>query len=93
MSSKDVDTFVESWQVKDSDPQLFHVKRMPQYSSKYIYDMKQTLSSRSLKEFHTATRRDATAACAMHKPGPMQEFCIDDAIDIDSAADDFYGRE
>ena len=98
MGIKDVDAFVESWQVRDSDPRLFHVNRPPQFPSKCMYDMKlikkMNRSSRVLKEKRTVSRKEAVDACAMHLNKPMRSFCIDDVMmtgDIDSAEEDFYG--
>ena len=92
-----MNTFVESWQVKDSDPHLFLTNRAPQFPSKCWYDMKQLKSNpgaRLLKEVHTVKMREAAAACAFHPPGPLKNFCIDDVQmtgDINSANDEFYG--
>ena len=58
--------------------------------------MKKTTSSRSnrhLKELHTVPTVDAIAACAVHHPGPLQNFCVDDVVmsgDLDSAKDEFH---
>ena len=96
MTKKEIDAFVESWQIQDLDPQLFHERRHPQYPSKCLYQMEPTQSRgrRRLKETHTVTMEDATAACAAHPPGPGREFCVEDVYqtgNIDVAEEDFYG--
>lgn len=100
MSHMDVNKFVESWQVRHDDPQLFQENRKPQHPSKCLYEMKQINSghdhhgSRRLRDVNTVTKREATLACTLHRPGPMKEYCVEDAMntgDIDSAKDTFYG--
>ena len=44
MTKKEIDAFVESWQIQDLDPQLFHERRHPQYPSKCLYQMEPTQS-------------------------------------------------
>ena len=91
-----VNKFAETWQVSDRDSHLFNTARIPQYPSKCVYDMVKTTSShrnRHLKELHIVPMEDAIDACAVHHPGPLQKFCIDDVImsgDVDSAKDEFY---
>jgi len=94
--STNVNAFAETWQVSDMDSHLFNTARAPQFPSRCLYDMKKTTTSRSnrhLKELHTVPTVDAIAACAVHHPGPLQKFCVDDVVmsgDLDSAKDEFY---
>merc|ERR1719491_553039 len=96
MSSANVNAFVETWQVRDSDPHLFITNRAPQYPSKCMYDVKKMGSShrnRRLRELHYITKEEATAACYIHHMGPLQNFCVDDVVmteDLDTAKDEFY---
>ena len=91
-----VNAFAETWQVSDKDSNLFSTDRAPQYPSKCVYDVEKTTSShrnRHLKELHIVPMEDAVDACAVHHPGPLQQFCVDDVImtaDLDSAKDEFY---
>ena len=98
MTEQDVNAFSESWQVRDSDPQLFIIPREPKYPAKCLYSMEEIKtdlrSSRRLKEIRKASMVEAIAACAAHHPGPLKAFCIEDMIetgDFDSAQDEFYG--
>jgi len=97
MAGKDVNEFVQSWQVRDTDSQLFHERRHPQFPSKCLYNMseiKSSMASRRLRELHTVTYEEARAACSIHHPGLLEDFCIDDIFatgDLDSAKDAFYG--
>jgi len=90
-----VNEFVENWQIRDTDPQLFHKNRHPRYPSKCLYDIADVKSrSRRLKEVHTVSIKEATAACALYRYGPLRDYCIDDVVatgDVDSANDAFYG--
>ena len=94
--SINVNAFVETWQVSGRDCHLFNTDRAHQYPSKCVYDMKKIASSHRnchLKELHTVPMEDAIDTCALHHPGPLQKFCIDDVImtgDLDSAKDEFY---
>ena len=96
MSSANVNAFVETWQVRDSDPHLFITNRAHRYPSKCMYDVKKMGSShrnRRLRELHYITKEEATAACSIHHPGLSQNFCVDDVVmtgDLDTAKDEFY---
>ena len=91
-----VNVFAETWQVCDEYSHLFNTSRAPQYPEKCIYDIKKTASNhhnRHLKELHTVSMIEATETCAIHRPGALQTFCVDDVImtgDLDSAKDEFY---
>lgn len=97
MTGKDVNKFVESWQVRDDDPQLFLTSRVPQFPEKCLYNMKEIKRksrSRRLKEKQEISMDEAIVACADHMPGPLKIFCVKDLIatgDYDSAKDKFYG--
>lgn len=97
MTDKDVNKFVESWQVRETDPSLFHVNRKPQYPEKCVYkvsEAKADTHSRRLKEVHSVSTEEAAAACAIHRAGPLKAYCIEDVTntgDLDSAKDTFYG--
>lgn len=97
MTNKDVNEFVETWQVRDNDPQLFQQIRFPQFPTKCLYHMSELQShihSRRLQEVGTITEEEASDACATHHPGPLHDFCIEDVfstMDLDSAKDAFYG--
>ena len=96
MLSANVNTFVETWQVKDSEYHLFITNHAPQHPSKCMYDVKKMVSShrnRRLRELHYITKEEATAACYIHHMGPLQNFCVDDVVitgDLDTAKDEFY---
>jgi len=97
MLIKDVNMFVESWQVRDDDTQLFNQSRIPQYPSKCMYgikEVKRASRTRHLKEIHRTTVEEANAACTIHPSKPLKLFCIDDVLntgDIDTTKDSFYG--
>ena len=40
MLTKDINMFVETWQVRGDDTQLLHQRRIPQHPSKCMYDIK-----------------------------------------------------
>jgi len=97
MTGKDVNKFAESWQINDSDPDLFQKPRVPQFPEKCQYYEPRTQSpirKRRLKEIHMVSIDEAASACAAHQTGPMKEFCIDDVLntgDIEAGKDSFYG--
>ena len=101
MTVKDVNEFVESWQVRDDDPRLFLTTRAPQFPAKCLYSMREVRDSaaaavgRRLKEIRGAvTVEEANEACATHDSGPLKTFCVEDTIatgDFESAQDVFYG--
>lgn len=97
MTKQEVNEFAESWQVNDSDPDLFQKSREPKFPSHCQYfesDSKFTAGKRRLKEIQNLKLSDAKAACAAHPPGYKQDFCIDDVLatsDIEIAEDPFYG--
>ena len=61
-----------------------------------MYDIRKIASKHRnchLKELHIISMVDATAACAIYYPDPLQNFCADDVVmsgDLDSAKDEFY---
>ena len=97
MQSSEVNSFAETWQVRDTDRHLFRVERIPQFPSKCLYDMNEINEnghSRALKQLHSISREEATNACKVHSLEPLRKFCIDDVMltgDIESAGDEFYG--
>jgi len=99
MNDKDVNTFMESWQVNSKDPQLFHKYRHPQHPSKCLYNIRATKldnlhTGRRLKKSHKVTMKEAEAACDTHHYGPLKQFCIDDVSmtgNFEFAEDKFYG--
>lgn len=97
MTEKEINKYSESWQVRDTDPQLFQQHKLPQYPEKCLYYLPKSASntrSRRLLQRKTLTLEEATRACAAHSPGPLKTFCIEDVIgtaDVDVAKDTFYG--
>jgi len=95
VTGRDINEFVENWQIRDTDPQLFHKNRHPHYPHKCLYDMADVKSrSRRLKEIHTVSKEEAMSACSLHHLGALRDFCMEDVVatgDIDSANDAFYG--
>jgi len=97
MTGFDVNVFAETWQVRDSDNQLFQERRIPQFPMKCLYYVSESgskIHSRRLKEVNKISLEEATVACAAHTPGEKRKFCVEDAIatgDLDSAKDPFYG--
>jgi len=99
MEGKNVNKYIESWQVNYEDPHLFHEGPFPQYPSKCIYKVQRGKShlhpdSRRLKSVHKLSKEEATAACATHPLGPLKQFCIEDVLlseDLNFAQDEFYG--
>ena len=97
MLTKDINMFVETWQVRGDDTQLLHQRRIPQHPSKCMYDIKkikQASRTRHLKEIHWTTMEEAKSACTIHPPGPLTKVCVADVIntgDIESASESFYG--
>lgn len=95
VTGQDVDEFVEDWQIRDTDPQLFHKNRHPHYPHKCLYNMADVKSrSRRLKEIRTVSKEEAMNACSQHCVEALKDYCMEDVIatgDIDSAKDAFYG--
>lgn len=97
MTEASVNEFVENWQVRDTDLQLFHQNRHPHYPSKCLYEMADIQSSsqsRRLKELSKVSRAIATSACAAHPAGPLRDFCVQDVMatgDLEISEDTFYG--
>lgn len=95
VTGQDVNEFVEDWQIRDTDPQLFHKNRNPHYPHKCLYNMADVTSkSRRLKEIHTVSKEEAMSVCSLHRSGPLRVYCMEDVVstgDIDSANDAFYG--
>ena len=97
MIGTDVNSFVESWQIRNDDPKLFNKAESPQYPSRCCYsrecDNKQS-NERRLKEVQTMNRETAIAACSAHLVTQLREFCIEDVLatgDIETATSSFYG--
>ena len=75
MTNQDINKFVESWQVQDTDPLLFREKRKPQFPEKCLYHVPEKKSdgrSRRLQEKHQVS----LLACPPHRAGPLKESCI-----------------
>lgn len=105
MNAGDVNEFAESWQVRDTDRQLFQNTRIPQYPNKCIYDTSEVRDyleevtaylrhgRRRLDEINTVTLEQAVAACATINSGPFKTFCEEDIMatgDLELADDPFY---
>jgi len=102
-SEEEVNAYCESWQVRDTDPKLFQVARMPQYPTKCQYSTSLVIDARlrgsrklleeEEEEVNNISLENAIAVCAKHH-GEMRRFCITDVIaigDVSVADDEFYG--
>eukprot|EP00557_Chaetoceros_sp_GSL56_P011948 CAMPEP_0176485058 /NCGR_PEP_ID=MMETSP0200_2-20121128/4841_1 /TAXON_ID=947934 /ORGANISM="Chaetoceros sp., Strain GSL56" /LENGTH=401 /DNA_ID=CAMNT_0017881685 /DNA_START=145 /DNA_END=1350 /DNA_ORIENTATION=+ len=98
LSEIDVNSYGESWQVKDTDVQLFKERLGPQYPQKCMYDdapgaTAQLRGRRKLLAKKTVSVEDARAACASITSATKRELCVEDAIamgDLEIKDDPFY---
>eukprot|EP00557_Chaetoceros_sp_GSL56_P000617 CAMPEP_0176492872 /NCGR_PEP_ID=MMETSP0200_2-20121128/9249_1 /TAXON_ID=947934 /ORGANISM="Chaetoceros sp., Strain GSL56" /LENGTH=402 /DNA_ID=CAMNT_0017890501 /DNA_START=57 /DNA_END=1265 /DNA_ORIENTATION=+ len=101
LSEIDVNTYGESWQVKDTDVQLFQELMGPQYPQKCMYDdapgaTAQLRGRRKLLAKKVVTVDEARAACAGMSSVTKRELCVQDTIamgDLDMKDDPFYTEE
>jgi hypothetical protein len=97
---KDVDeiAYGESWQVKDTDVQLFQEALGPQYPQKCLYEdapgaTAQLRGRRKLMAKKVVTVEEARAACAGVSGEVKRELCVQDSIsmgELDLKDDPFY---
>jgi len=82
MNVKEIDAIIESWQVNNHDPQLFHKSRRPIYPERCLYFVQKTKPNnhRHLKEIRPVAKVDAYNACHIHPSGPLREFCVEDIL-------------
>mmetsp|Transcript_14835 Transcript_14835/g.27891 ORF Transcript_14835/g.27891 Transcript_14835/m.27891 type:complete len:208 (+) Transcript_14835:952-1575(+) len=102
LATVDINTYGESWQVKDTDEQLFQEALGPQYPQKCLYedapgDKTQLRGGRRklLQLKNVVTMEEAAAAC-QHVKGSKRDLCIQDTIamgDLEIKDDPFYTNE
>jgi hypothetical protein len=100
LSEIDANTYGESWQVKDTDVQLFKERLGPQYPQKCMYEdapgaTAQLRGRRKLLAKKTVTMEEARAACASISSGTKRELCVEDTIamgDLEIKDDPFYAE-
>ena len=81
---EDADEFGQEWQVRDTDPQLFHTLDGPQYPAKCNMPKKLTAAQRHLRAMtKKVSEDDAKKACATASPSKMQN-CIADVFGSDN---------
>jgi hypothetical protein len=98
LSEIDANTYGESWQVKDTDVQLFKERLGPQYPQKCMYEdapgaTAQLRGRRKLLARKTVTMEEARAACASIISATKRELCVEDTIamgDLEIKDDPFY---
>jgi hypothetical protein len=98
MTDVDVNAYGESWQVKDTDVQLFKETLGPQYPEKCLYEdapgaTAQLRGRRKLLAKKVVTVEEARAACASVRSDLKRELCVQDSIamgDVDLKDDPFY---
>jgi len=105
MSEIDVNAYGESWQVKDTDMQLFQETVGPQYPQKCMYEADaapgataQLRGRRKLiaKKAVVTIVEEARAACAGISGVTKRELCVQDTIamdDLEMKDDPFYTEE
>jgi hypothetical protein len=98
MSDIDVNAYGESWQVKDTDDQLFQEALGPQYPQKCLYEdapgatAAQLRGRRKLLVKKIVSLEEAKSACES-VTASKRELCIQDAIamgDLEIKDDPFY---
>jgi von Willebrand factor type D domain len=88
---EDADAFGQEWQVRDTDPQLFHRIEEPQYPAKCRMPKQPTASVpepkflRAVAASKNVSTEDAEKACADAEPS-FKESCIEDVLDADDVA-------
>ena len=98
MSELDVNAYGESWQVKDTDVQLFREALGPQYTQKCLHEdapgaTAQLRGRRKLLAKNVVTVEEARAACASVLGELKRELCVQDSIAmgvLDLKDDPFY---
>ena len=96
MMGGDMDVYAESWQVRNTDPQLFSLLREPQFPSKCKYSPVVAPHLRRCFTFEeeAVTRKQAMEVCAKHNSGERHDACVEDVIagsDLDIADEEMYG--
>jgi hypothetical protein len=101
-ADQDVNAYGESWQVKDTDVQLFQERLGPQYPEKCLYeDAPGAISQlrggrRKLLAKKTITVEEATLACKDIVSSNKRKLCVEDTIamgDLEVKDDPFYSSE
>lgn len=100
LSDIDVKAYGESWQVRDTDAQLFQEALGPQYPQKCLYEdapgaTSQLRGHRKLLGKRIVSLEEASAACIGVK-GHKMALCIEDSIamgDLELKDDPFYLEE
>lgn len=100
LSEIDTNTYGESWQVKDTDVQLFMEPLGPQYPQKCMYEdapgaTSQLRGRRKLLAKKIVTVEEARAACASISSATKRELCVEDTItmgDLEIKDDPFYAE-
>jgi hypothetical protein len=100
LSEIDANTYGESWQVKDTDVQLFKEPLGPQYPQKCMYEdapgaTAQLRGRRKLLAKKTVTVEEARTACASITSATKRELCVEDTIamgDLEIKDDPFYAE-
>mmetsp|Transcript_12877 Transcript_12877/g.24181 ORF Transcript_12877/g.24181 Transcript_12877/m.24181 type:complete len:474 (+) Transcript_12877:173-1594(+) len=99
LSEIDVNTYGESWQVKDVDPKLFMDPLGPQYPQRCLYEdapgaaTSQLRGRRRLMKKRVIELEDAKAVCSHVSSDIKRELCIQDTIamgDLEIKDDPFY---
>jgi hypothetical protein len=97
----DVNQYGESWQVKDTDDQLFKELLGPQYPQKCMYEdapfaTGQLRGRRKLMNKVVISLDDAKSACAHVSSDVKRKLCVEDTIamgDLEMKDDPFYLEE
>lgn len=100
LSEIDVNAYGESWQVKDTDVQLFQEALGPQYPQKCMYEdapgaTAQLRGRRKLLAKKTVSVEEARAACASISSATKRELCVQDSIsmgDLEIMDNPFYAE-
>lgn len=101
LTDQDVNAYGESWQVKDTDVQLFQERLGPQYPEKCLYEdapgaTSQLRGRRKLLVKKTITVEEATLACKDVVSANKRKLCVEDTIamgDLEVKDDPFYSNE
>lgn len=101
LTDQDVNAYGESWQVKDTDVQLFQERLGPQYPEKCLYEdapgaTAQLRGRRKLLVKKTITVEEATLACKDVVSANKRKLCVEDTIamgDLEVKDDPFYSNE
>jgi hypothetical protein len=100
ISEIDVNAYGESWQVKDTDVQLFKELHGPQYPQKCLYEDAPGATAQQLRGRRklmakkvVVTREEARKACASVSSAVKRELCMEDTVamgDLELKDDPFY---